>query len=111
MVITAQSGPMITYGLTISASGATGEYNEERAPSLNDLGSGLLDPRYPYNYSPGQRPGNLIGGFLNNMGIVDQTPSTVSSRNIFTNPAGAPVAGAALTLNTSMSSAGFTAGV
>lgn len=101
MTITAQSGPAITYGITVSASGGQGEYNENRGPSLNDLGSGMLDPRaqYGYGYQPGQGQFPTIMGFYNNQGLVDYVPGTISSNSIALTQV--PAAGTALTLTAS----------
>ena len=59
MTITAQSGPFIQYGITLSSTsgdGITGqdyEHNEQRGPMVTDLGDSLLDPRSAYDYKPG----------------------------------------------------------
>lgn len=95
MAITADAGPQINYGITVSSSGTTGEYNEHRAPSLNDMGAGILDPRsqYNYGYNPGQgvsaggtsTSGPYTFGFWNNAAIVDFIPGTISTNVITTN--------------------------
>lgn len=84
MAITANSGPEILFGITVSASGATTSYNDQRGPSLIDLGDGMLDPRsqFGYGYQPGQGPTNNIFGFWGQQGIVDYVPSTISSNAI-----------------------------
>jgi len=73
MGIVANSGPNITYGVTVSASGAVAGYNESRGPSLSDLGDGMLDPRSQYNY--GYQPGGAVDtkayGFYGLQGIID----------------------------------------
>lgn len=101
MTITAQSGPAITFGITVSASGGQGEYNENRGPSLNDLGSGMLDPRaqYGYGYQPGQGQFPTIMGFYNNVATVDYVPGTISSNSLALTQV--PTAGTALTLTAS----------
>lgn len=101
MTIDAMAGPAITYGITVSASGGQGEYNEHRGPSLNDLGSGMLDPRaqYSYGYQPGQSATQPTFGFWGQTGLVDYIPGTISSNNIALTQV--PVSGTALTLTAS----------
>lgn len=81
MGITANSGPEIIFGITVSASGATTSYNEHRGPSLIDLGDGMLDPRaqFGYGYQPGQGATNTIYGFYGQQAVVDYVPSTIST--------------------------------
>jgi hypothetical protein len=90
MAITANSGPEILFGITVSASGATTQYNEQRGPSLVDLGDALLDPRAQYNY--GYTPGNAVTsptfGFWGLQGIVDYIPGAISSNNLATTSTG-----------------------
>lgn len=102
MALTASAGPQVTYGITVSSSGATGEYNDSRGPTLNDLGSGLMDPRtqYGYGYNPGQPPQTQVYGFWGQTAIVDFTPNAASSNNIVLST-GQPVAGTALVLTAS----------
>jgi hypothetical protein len=101
MGVTANSGPQIIYGITVSASGATGEYNDQRGPSLIDLGDGLMDPRsqYNYGYQPGQGAQTLTYGFWGQQAIVDYIPGTISSNNIALTQV--PANGTALTLTAS----------
>lgn len=103
MAISASAGPTLTYGITVSSSGATGEYNDQRAPSLNDLGSGMLDPRsqYGYGYQPGQGVFPTIMGFYNNVATVDFIPSALSTNSIALSSISALSAGAAITLTAS----------
>jgi hypothetical protein len=100
MAITANSGPEILYGITVSASGATTSYNEQRGPSLIDLGDGMLDPRsqFNYGYQPGNGPNVPIFGFYGQQGVVDYVPSTVSTNAIAAASTGNG-GGAALTLS------------
>ncbi len=101
MGITAISGPHVVFGTTYTTSGAQAEYNEERGPSLFDLGQGTADPRYQFTYSPGAAVGSQVKGLWDQQGIVDYVPFTASSS---TNPAivsstgNAPVSGTAFTL-------------
>ena len=98
MTIDAKSGPSIDYGITVSTSGAVGEYNEHRGPSLLDLGQGILDPRaqYGYGYQPGQGATTQSYGFWDNQAVVDYIPGTISSNNIALTQV--PANGTALTL-------------
>lgn len=82
MGITAESGPVIVYGFTQTSSGQVTEYNEERGPSMNDLGQGMLDPRAPYTYQPGAAVGTKVRGFWNGYAAVDQIPGTISTNCI-----------------------------
>ena len=82
MGITAVSGPHVVYGHTRTSTGVTGqptEYNEERAPSLYDLGYALMDPRAKYCYGPGGAVGTAIRGWWRAAGIVDAMPTTIDS--------------------------------
>lgn len=81
MAITANSGPEILFGITVSASGATTSYNDQRGPSLIDLGDGMLDPRsqFGYGYNPGQGATNNIFGLWGQVATVDYIPSVISS--------------------------------
>ncbi len=102
MGITAISGPHLVYGVTQNSTGQLSEYNEERGPSLYDLGIATADPRYQFMYSPGAAVGSQVKGLWDNQGIVDYIPFTPSSS---TNPAivsstgNAPVSGTAFTLS------------
>jgi hypothetical protein len=84
MTINAISGPAINYGTVISSSGSVMEYNEERGPSLNDLGEGTLDPRYQFSYQPGNRPGVKVMGWPGCFGgpMVDACPTATSTNGI-----------------------------
>lgn len=75
MGITAISGPHVSYGITTTSSGGTTEYNEERAPSVYDLGQAIMDPRPAYNYKPGAAVGTALYGLWDNAGYVDAVPS------------------------------------
>jgi hypothetical protein len=61
MTITAFSGPVISYGQ--NTVGNVTDYNPELGPSLFWGGVGRIDPRFPYNYEPGQNFGNFTAGF------------------------------------------------
>jgi len=85
MTVTALSGPIVQFGITLSSTsgdGITGqdfEHNEQRAPQITDLGDSFLDPRSAYAYEPGGGVTNLTFGFFNNQGIVDFKPTTAST--------------------------------
>lgn len=61
MSITAFSGPVISYGQ--NTVGTITDYNPELGPSLFYGGVGRIDPRFPYNYEPGQNFGSFTAGF------------------------------------------------
>jgi hypothetical protein len=92
MGITAISGPQISYGLTLSSSGAVGEYNEQRGPSMCDLGEALIDPRPQFSYRPGaginspnsSTPSAPVYGWAGLFGgpVVDQVPTTISTNAV-----------------------------
>lgn len=99
MGVTANSGPFVGFGITQSSSGLVGEYNEERGPSLFDLGAGAMDPRPQFNYKPGNPPGTQIKGFYVDGPIVDCTPFTANASAIGGSAgSGAAVAGTPITL-------------
>lgn len=98
MGITAVSGPLLSFGISQSSSGAVSEYNEERGPSLFDLGEAILDPRPYFNYDPGSPVGTQIKGFMSNRAFVDYVPYAINSSAISGSSTTIPVAGVALTL-------------
>ncbi len=100
MGITAESGPLIGYGLTQTSSGQVTEYNEERGPSLFDLGGGMLDPRYQFNYKPGAAVGSRLYGIFDNYAYVDYVPATINSCSIF-GASAMPAAGTPIVLTPS----------
>ena len=106
MALTNISGPQVSYGITLSSSGADFEHNPDRGPSFADLGEGLLDPRPPFSFDPGQGATKPFFGWAGLFGgpVVDQAPSAKSSNIIAATQV--PVGGTALTLN-AVSSNGF----
>lgn len=98
MGITAVSGPFLGFGITQTSSGLVGEYNEERGPSIFDLGATIMDPRSQFNYKPGNPPGTPIKGFYVDAPIVDCQPFTANASAILGSTYAAPVAGTAITL-------------
>lgn len=101
MTITAYSGPVVTF----PSSGIPANQNPEHGPSAFMYAAGLLDPRAPFTYTPGQDFGAptyafVGGGYM----VVDQAPSAISAVNIAASQS--PAAGA-ITL-VSSSAAGIT---
>lgn len=84
MAIQANSGPNVVYGTVLSSSGAVNEYNEERGPSLVDLGEGLLDPRTQFAYKPGNAVGTPVYGWPGLFGgpVLDAFPTALSTNGI-----------------------------
>lgn len=103
MAVSTVAGPQITYGITLSSSGADFEHNPDRGPSFADLGEGLLDPRPPFMFAPGQASSKPFFGWAGLFGgpVVDQAPSATSTNNIAATQV--PVGGTALTLNANTS--------
>jgi hypothetical protein len=94
MVITANTGPSIQFGITTTSTGGVQQYNEDRGPSMSDLGSGMMDPRSFYAYKPGAwvTGTSTVGfsqyqtmGLFNNNAIVDYIPTATSSNGIVSN--------------------------
>lgn len=106
MGITAISGPHFVFGLTQGSTGQVQEYNEERGPSLYDLGVGLMDPRYNFNYKPGSAVGTRVFGFYNNEAVVDYVPMTLQTSAIAISSAQTLASGTALTLTAASSAIG-----
>lgn len=98
MGITAISGPHVVYGVTQNSTGGVSEYNDQRAPSLYDLGTAFADPRSNFSYRPGGAVTDQVYGIFNNRATVDCVVGTTLANNIAA--AQAPTASTALTLNT-----------
>ncbi len=85
MAITAFTGPLVQYGITLSSTsgdGITGqdyEHNSQRGPTFADLGDALLDPRAAYGYKPGSGVTTQSVGLFNNTGTVDYVPITLNA--------------------------------
>lgn len=96
MSISAFSGPVIAFGGGVP--GTASDYNADRGPSLFDQGIGLMDPRGPFTYLPGQRAGQPTYGFLGTTGIatLSVVPSTLAVANIAASQV--PVAATPITL-------------
>jgi hypothetical protein len=102
--ITAYSGPLVTFGITQTSTGQVTDYNDQRGPSLFDLGQATMDPRYQYNYGPGGAVTEQVFGLWDQQGVIDYVPFAGSSAtggggSIAASSTNAPVAGTALTLN------------
>ena len=82
MGISAETGPSVVFGISNTGSSIPAEYNEERGPSLVDLGDAMMDPRPAYNYTPGQAVGHPTYGLWSQMGIVDCVPAAASTNGI-----------------------------
>lgn len=109
MGITALPGPNLSFGLSVknSTDGITGiatEYNDQRAPSVADLGNGMMDPRAAYNYSPGSGVTATTYAFYNGRGYVDYVPTAPSTIAIVSNTASSGTA--TLTLQAASSARG-----
>jgi hypothetical protein len=61
MSISAFSGPVISFGQ--NTVGTITDYNPDLGPSLFWGGTGRIDPRFPFNYEPGQASGSFTAGF------------------------------------------------
>lgn len=79
MTIFSNAGPFVSFGITYTASGFVTQYNEQRGPSMVDLGDGMMDPRAQYNYDPGNSVTSQVFGFWGQQGIVDYIPSAIST--------------------------------
>ena len=104
MSITANSGPYISFGQSTYA-----DYNPELAPSLFWGGAGILDPRAPFTYVPGQDFGAATAGFLGSTAITtyDYNPTVASVTAV----AGAYTPSTTAAVNTLVSSNSATTGV
>lgn len=77
MSVTAFSGPVLTFG---QSPYTPNEYNPNLGPSAFYAGSGILDPRTPYTYQPGQRGGQFNGILLQGTGTtIDAVPYTAAT--------------------------------
>ena len=78
MTVSAFSGPLLTFGQSAS------DYNPDLGTSLLYAGSGLLDPRTPFTYEPGQSATTFTAGWLgtSNIRTVDAVPYTAAAAAI-----------------------------
>lgn len=79
MTISAGEGPLIQFGQEppVNPGAAPSSYNADRAPSLFDMGLGLLDPRFGYSLGGAGGGSALAFGFSPGVNYVtiDQVPS------------------------------------
>jgi hypothetical protein len=75
MAVSAFSGPLVSFG---QSPYSAQEYNPELGPSLFYAGQGLLDPRTPFTYVPGNAVGNCAAGFqgTTNINTLNYQPYT-----------------------------------
>lgn len=101
MTISAFSGPIVTFN---------DPANPEAGPNLSLYGNGLLDPRTPFTYNPGQNVGAPTYGFVDApyVNTMDQVPATIATANI---AALQTTAGAGALTLVSSTAAGITVGV
>lgn len=106
MSITANAGPLISFGAAPGGSDA----NPDAGPSLFWAGVGLLDQRDYYAYQPGAAPGRNAIGWLGATGIqtVNFNPSTLAANNIAASQT--PPVGAGSVALVSSTAAGVTVG-
>ena len=98
MGITANPGPLVSFGLTRTSTGGVQEYNEQRGPDVSDCWNILGDPRAPFVYRPGSAVTTETYGWFNGLGVIDCSPTTLSCNGIALSQQ--PVAGTAITLST-----------
>lgn len=78
MTVEAISGPFIVFKDGGVLPGSPSNQNPDQAPSLFNQATGLLDPRLPYTYIPGERVGGT--GWLNaTFQVADYAPGTAST--------------------------------
>ena len=92
MSIQAGEGPIVTYGQNppVASGAAPDSYSADRAPSMADLGSGLIDPRFGYKMGGGgsgasSPQGSPLAFFFGpgvNYVTTDQVPSVATTANI-----------------------------
>jgi hypothetical protein len=103
MSITANSGPYVSFG-----QGPYPDYNPEAGPSLAFAGWGLLDPRSPFTYKPGQDFGAVNAGFVSSPFMtLNITPAAIGVGAVAA--AANPVSGTPMVL-VSSSGAGIVVG-
>ena len=84
MGVTPFSGPLVSYGLTQTASGLDTEHNSQMGPNVFFQGHAILDARAFYGYNPGQPVTTPIKGWFGTDRImaVDQVPTTADETSI-----------------------------
>lgn len=108
MTITANAGPINTFGQAPSGVGQAQDSNPHAGPNLFFQGCGILDPRPPYTYIPGGASNKAVG-WLTAVApnVLNVVPSTASTTAI--SAAAVPVAGTPITLVTT-TAGGITVG-
>lgn len=84
MVVSANSGPNVSFGITQTSTGQVTQYNEDRGPDVSDLGHGFMDPRPFYRYAPGNTNESFYT-FFGNQAIVDYQPTALSTNGLVSN--------------------------
>lgn len=81
MTVSAFSGPLVTFG---QSPYTPNEYNPDAGTSLFYAGAGIMDPRTPFTYLPGQPATAFTPGFLGSSNIitVDAVPYTAATAAI-----------------------------
>lgn len=85
MTVTAYTGPIVQFGVTLTSTsgdgitGADAEHNEQRAPAVADLGDAMMDPRSAYAYQPGSGVTAKTFAIFNNVGMVDFVPTSITN--------------------------------
>ena len=100
MSISAFAGPLVSFGQ--SAYDASGQ-NPEVGPSLFFGGAGILDPRLPFSYAPGQDFGSPTAGFLGIQDVVSLNILPYTKSNTAITAAVNTTASTAMTLVSSSS--------
>jgi len=105
MGITAMTGPLVVYGQGTPPT----DYNSQAAPNLFLQNYGLLDPRPPATYQPGQSESSYVAGWIAGTPFitVDFAPAVLAVANIAA--VQAPAGAGNLTL-VSVTGAGITVG-
>lgn len=106
MGLTALSGPFLAFGITQGSTGQVQDYNDQRGPSVFDLGYAIADPRYQFTYQPGSPVTAGVRVFAGGIARVNYVPAATGSSALAVSSATTPVAGTALTLATPSSALG-----
>lgn len=84
MVLKANAGPSVSFGITQTSTGLVMNYNEDRAPDSSDLGHAIMDPRPYFRYQPGNTNEPFVSIF-GNSAYVDYQPSALSTNGLVSN--------------------------
>lgn len=103
MGITAYTGPLVTFGrsITYGSSVVPSEYNEQYGPNVLHYGAMFADHRVPYSYVPGGADTSKVYGWygIGYTPVIDQVPTVISTNSVAQTQA--LTAGTALTLTAS----------